>query len=48
MREGSYVESGEIIAFIAAPTKYFSVEGSNLYLKLTMNGVPVDPEGLLR
>ena len=46
--EGSYVESGEIIAFIAAPTKYFSVEGSNLYLKLTMNGVPVDPEGLLR
>lgn len=46
--EGSYVESGEIIAFIASPTKYFSVEGSNLYLKLTMNGVPVDPEGLLR
>ena len=44
----SIVESGEIIAFIAAPTKYFSVEGSNLYLKLTMNGVPVDPEGLLR
>lgn len=46
--EGSYVEPGEIIAFIASPTKYFSVEGSNLYLKLTMNGVPVDPEGLLR
>lgn len=46
--EGGYVEPGEIIAFIASPTKYFSVEGSNLYLKLTLNGVPVDPEGLLR
>lgn len=46
--EGSYVEPGEIFAFIASPTKYFSVEGSNLYLKLTLNGVPVDPEGLLR
>lgn len=46
--EGSYVELGEVIAFIAPPTKYFSVEGSNLYLKLTMNGVPMDPEGLLR
>lgn len=46
--EGSHVEPGEVIGFIAAPTKYFSVEGSNLYLKLTMNGAPVDPEKLLQ
>ena len=46
--EGSYVEPGQVIGFIASPTKYFSVEGSNLYLKLTMNGAPVNPETLLQ
>lgn len=45
---GDYVAEGEIIATVAAPTKYFSVEGSNLYLKLTAEGVPVDPELLFR
>lgn len=46
--QGGIVEAGETIAFVAAPTKYFSVEGSNLYLKLTVDGVPVDPENMLR
>ncbi len=45
---GSYVNAGDPIACVAAPTKYFSVEGANLYLKLTADGVPVDPEGLFR
>lgn len=44
----SYVNPGETIGVIAAPTKYFSVEGANLYLKLTMDGVPVNPEALFR
>lgn len=43
---GSYVNPGETVGKVAAPTKYFSVEGSNLYLKLTADGVPVDPEAL--
>lgn len=43
---GSYVNPGETVGRVAAPTKYFSVEGSNLYLKLTADGVPVDPEAL--
>lgn len=46
--EGNLVQPGETIAFVAAPTKYFSVEGSNLYLELTLDGTPVDPEALLR
>ncbi len=46
--EGSRVEPGQVIGFIAAPTKYFTLEGSNLYLKLTMNGTPMDPEALLQ
>ncbi|MDE5589246.1 MAG: M23 family metallopeptidase [Acetatifactor sp.] len=44
----SYVDSGDMIASVAAPTKYFCVEGANLYLKLTLNGKPVDPEILFR
>lgn len=42
----SYVNPGEQIGTVAAPTKYYSVEGANLYLKLTVDGTPVDPEGL--
>lgn len=44
----SYVKAGDMIASVAAPTKYYCVEGSNLYLKLTSNGTPVDPEILFR
>lgn len=45
---GSYVEPGETIATVASPTKYYSVEGSNLYLKVTADGSPVNPELLFR
>ena len=41
--QGEYVESGEIIGFISAPTKYYSVEGSNLYFQLMKDDQPVNP-----
>lgn len=41
--EGSFVSVGEPIACIAAPTKYFSLEGSNLFLKLEKDGTPISP-----
>ncbi len=41
--EGGYVNKGDIIGSVAAPTKYFVVEGCNVYFKLTKNGVPVNP-----
>lgn len=44
----SYVEQGQTIASVAAPTKYYSVEGSNLYLRLTADGKPVNPEQLFQ
>ncbi len=44
----SHVQPGDTIAAVASPTKYYSVEGSNLYLKLTANGTPVNPEILFR
>lgn len=41
--EGSYVAAGDIIAEVAAPTRYYSVEGTNVYFKLTKDGEPVNP-----
>lgn len=41
--EGSYVAAGDVIAEVAAPTKYFTVEGTNIYFKLTKDGIPVNP-----
>lgn len=43
--EGTYVTKGEFFAQIAEPTRYFSKEGCNLYLKLTKDGTPVNPVG---
>ena len=40
---GSIVEAGSRLATVAAPTKYYSVEGSNLYFMLTKDGESVDP-----
>ena len=41
--EGSFVSVGEPIGCIAAPTKYFTLEGSNLFLKLEKDGTPISP-----
>lgn len=41
--EGSYVSMGDMITSVAAPTKYYSIEGTNVYFKLTKDGNPVNP-----
>ncbi|MCM1268445.1 MAG: M23 family metallopeptidase [Bacteroidales bacterium] len=41
--EGSYVEVGDAIGTVAVPTKYYSLEGANVYFKLTKDGEPVNP-----
>lgn len=46
--EGSYVENGDVIGSVAAPTKYYSIEGTNVYFSLTKDGVPVNPMGKLK
>lgn len=45
--KGAYVSAGDVIGSVAAPTKYYSVEGSNLYVKLTKDGAPINPLTLL-
>lgn len=44
---GSYVDAGQTIAAVAAPTKYYFKEGNNLYLQVTSNGTAIDPAPLL-
>lgn len=46
--EGSYVNVGDGIGTVAYPTKYYSLEGSNVYFKLTRDGVPVNPMSQLQ
>ncbi|MGN1145190.1 MAG: peptidoglycan DD-metalloendopeptidase family protein, partial [Acetatifactor sp.] len=42
----SYIDAGEALGSVAAPTKYYSVEGSNLYFQLTKDGVAINPENM--
>lgn len=46
--EGSYVSVGDGIGTVAYPTKYYSVEGSNVYFKLTKDGEPLNPMSKLQ
>ncbi|MCI8682135.1 MAG: peptidoglycan DD-metalloendopeptidase family protein [Lachnospiraceae bacterium] len=41
--QGDYVDSGEILGYVSEPTKYYSVEGSNLYFQLLKDDQPVNP-----
>ena len=46
--EGSFVSVGDGIGTVASPTKYYSIEGTNVYFKLTKDGVPVNPMSKLQ
>lgn len=41
--EGDVVEQGAVLGYVSEPTKYYSVEGSNLYFQMTQEESPVDP-----
>ena len=40
---GTTVTKGSIIGYVAAPTIYYSEEGSNLYFAMKKDGEPIDP-----
>lgn len=40
--ENEYLHKGDILGYVAEPTKYYSVEGINLYFELLHAGKPVD------
>ncbi len=41
--EGDVVEAGAVLGYVSEPTKYYTVEGSNLYFGMTQNDAAVDP-----
>ena len=45
---GDYVSQGDTIGYLAEPTKYYSVEGANLYFAMTKEGKPVNPMDYIR
>lgn len=44
---GDMVESGQVVGYVSEPTKYYSIEGSNVYFQLLKDGTPIDPEEIL-
>lgn len=45
--KGESVERSQVIGVTAEPTKYYSVEGVNLYFKVAKDGVPLSPMSML-
>lgn len=48
VKNGQKIAKGDIIGHIAKPTKYYTVEGSNLYFEVRENGKSIDPLLLLK
>ena len=43
VNQGENITEGDIIGYLAEPTKYYSVEGCNLYFQLLKDGEPENP-----
>ena len=44
---GLTIKEGDLVGYVASPTKYYSLEGEHLYIKMTENGNSVDPVDFL-
>lgn len=40
---GEYVEAKTVLGYVGQPTKYYSVEGCNVYFEMRKDGQPIDP-----
>lgn len=43
VEQGDRIQEGRLIGYLAEPTKYYSVEGCNLYLQMLKDGEPINP-----
>ena len=43
VQEGDRVMKGDLLGYVSEPTKYYSVEGPNVYFQLLKHGEPVNP-----
>ncbi len=46
-KEGAHLDAGDVLGTVAPATKYYSLEGDNLYFALTKDGTPTDPTEFL-
>lgn len=44
--QDSYVKAGEKLGTVAAPSRYYSLEGANLYFRMEKDGTPLNAENL--
>jgi murein DD-endopeptidase MepM/ murein hydrolase activator NlpD len=43
VKANEYVKEGQVLGYIAEPTKYYSVEGANLFFEVTHEDKAIDP-----
>lgn len=43
-----YLEEGQLLGYVAEPTKYYSVEGSNVFFELQHENASIDPLNYLK
>lgn len=43
VEEGQKINKGELIGYVAEPSKYYVVEGPNVYFQMLKDGKPVNP-----
>lgn len=43
VKVGDWVEAKTVLGYVSQPTKYYSVEGSNVYFEMRKDGQPVNP-----
>ncbi|MBY0758743.1 M23 family metallopeptidase [Sellimonas caecigallum] len=47
VKTGDQVQAKTVLGYLAEPTRYYSVEGCNLYFELRKDGQPIDPTQFL-
>ena len=47
VQQGDYVQAGDLIGYVAEPTRFYSKEGANLYFQVTKDGESINPKELL-
>ncbi len=40
---GEYLKKGQLMGYVAEPTKYYTIEGSNIFLEMRHQGETMDP-----
>ncbi|MCI8665225.1 MAG: M23 family metallopeptidase [Dorea sp.] len=43
VKVGDYVEAKSVLGYVSQPTKYYSMEGSNVYFEMRKDGQPINP-----